>query len=88
MSPHPPAILVPLLGQPIMPHHLGIEVKDLIGGMMDMCFWSSEEEKAVMIDDLETAVQMHEGDHVMAIGVIIYLKRLWSVRGIMEVGRA
>ena len=88
MSPHPPAILIPLLSQPIMPHHLHIEVKDLERGMMDMRFWSSKEEKAVVIDDLETTVQMHEGNHVMAIGVIIYLKRIWLVIGIMEVGRA
>ncbi len=70
MSPHPPRILIPLLNQPIMAQHLRIEVKHLKRRMMDMSFWSFEEEKAVMIHELETAVQMHEGDHVMAIGVM------------------
>ena len=74
MSPHAPAILISLLSQPIMPHYLRIEVKDLKRRVMDMRFWSSKEEKGVMIHELETAVQMHESDHVMAIGVMIYLK--------------
>ena len=74
MSPHPPAILIPLLNQPIMPQHLRIEVKNLKRRMMDMCFWSCEEEKGVVIHELETAVQMHEGNHVVAIGLIDYLK--------------
>ena len=51
-----------------------------------MCFWSSEEEKAVMIHELETTVQMHEGDHVMAIGVIIYLKEEMVSGSRLELG--
>lgn len=56
MSPHPPAILILLLDQPIMPQHLRIEVKHLERRMMDMCFWSFENEEAVVIYELETAV--------------------------------
>ena len=35
--------------------------------MMDVCFWSFEDEQAVVIYEVETAVQMQEGDNVMAI---------------------
>ena len=38
--------------------------------MMDMCFWSFEEEEAVVIHEFETTVQMQEDGHVMAIGVM------------------
>ena len=53
-----------------MPQHLGIEVKNLERRMMDMCFWSFEEEEAVMIYEFETAVQMQEGGHILAIGAM------------------
>ena len=57
-----------------MPQHLRIEVKHLKRRMVDMSFWSCEEEEAVVIHEFEATVQMHEGDHVMAVGVIIDLK--------------
>ena len=38
--------------------------------MMDMCFWSFEDEQGVVIYEVETAVQMQEGDHVTAIGAM------------------
>ena len=56
--------------------------------MMDVRFWSSEEEKGVMIHELETAVQMHESDHIMAIGVMIYLKEEIISGSRVEVNRA
>ena len=68
-----------------MPQNLGIEVKDLKRRMMDMWFWSFEDEQAVVIYEVETAVQMQEGDNVMAIGAMNNLKEEkvsgWRNRG-------
>ena len=70
MSPHPPTILISLLNQPIMAQHLGVEVKHFKRRMMDMCLWSFKDEQRVVIYEVETAVQMQEGDHVTAIGAM------------------
>ena len=70
MPPHPPAILIPLLDQPIVAQHLGVEVKDLVRGVVDVVPGPGVEEEAVMVDELAAAVQVQEGGHVGAVGPV------------------
>ena len=56
MSPHPPAILIPLLNQPIVPKHLRVEIEDLERRVVYVHFGPLEEEEAVVIDEIQAAV--------------------------------
>ena len=56
MPPNPPAILISLLDQPIVPEHLRVEIEHLEGRMVHVRFGSFEEEEAVVVDDLLAAV--------------------------------
>lgn len=56
MPSHAPAILIPLLRQPVMAEDLGIEVENFKRGMVDMGFGAFEEKEAVVIDGFFAAV--------------------------------
>ena len=60
MSPHPPTILIALLDQPIVPDDLGVEIKDLVGRVVDVVFGPLVDEEDVVVHEFVAAVQMHE----------------------------
>ncbi len=70
VPPDPPAILIPLLNQPIMPQHLRVKIENLKRRMMHMGFRPLEEEEAVVVDELGAAVQMHKRHHVDVVGPV------------------
>ena len=70
MPPHPPAILIPLLDQPVVPQHLRVEIKNLEGRVVHVHSGPFEEKEAVVVDEFVAAVQMHEGDDVAALSVV------------------
>ena len=73
MSPHPPTILIALLDQPIVPNDLRVEIKDLVGRMVDVVFGPLVDEEDVVVDEFVAAVQMHEGGHVLAVWAVQHL---------------
>ena len=58
MPSNTPTVLIFLLHEPSMSKHLYIEIKDLETRMMDMEFWSLEEEKAMVVNPLRTSIKM------------------------------
>ena len=74
MSPDPPTILIPLLDQPIVPDDLGVEIKDLVGRVVDVVFGPLEDEEDVVVDEFVAAVQMHKAGHVLAVGSVQHLR--------------
>ena len=70
MPPDPPAILIPLLDQPIVAQDLGVEIEDLEGGVVDVAAGTRVEEEAVVVDELGAPVQVHEARHVDAVGPV------------------
>ena len=73
MSPHSPAILIALLDQPIVPDDLGVEIKDLVGRVVDMVFGPLVDEEDVVVHEFVAAVQMHECGHVLAVWAVHHL---------------
>ena len=94
MPTHAPTVLIPLLDQPIVAQHLGVEIKDLVRGVVDVVLGPRVEEEAVVVDELVAAVQVHEGGHVNAVGAVEQLRRFEvevrgpEVEGLGEVGDA
>ena len=76
MPAHPPAILIPLLDQPIVAQHLDVEIKDLERGVVDVVPGPLEEEEAVVVDELAAAVQVQEGGYVGAVGPVQQVRGL------------
>ena len=89
-----PTVLIPFLDQPIVPQHLGVEIKDLVRGVVDVVFGPRVEEEAVVVDELAAAVQVHEGGHVGAVGPVEQVRGFEvevcgpEVEGLGEVGDA
>ena len=71
---HAPAVLVPLLAQPVVPEHLDVEVMDLVGCVVYMAFGPFEDEEAVVISPFLTQVNVHKGGNVIARSVVLQLK--------------
>lgn len=94
MPPDAPAILIPFLDEPVVPDDLGVKVKDLEGGVVDVVFGALEEEEAVVVDEFVPAVQVHEGGDVGAGGVVQQVRGLEvevggpELQGFGEVGDA
>lgn len=66
MSPYPPTVLIPLLHQPVMPQHLRVEIPHLERRMVHVGRGRLEKEKAVVVHELEAAVEVEEGGYVGA----------------------
>ena len=75
MPPHPPAVLVPLVPQPIMTQNLGVEIMRLKARVVDVALGAFEEEETVVIDELGAAVEAAEGVEVSAGGIVNQLAR-------------
>ena len=94
MPAHPPTVLIPLLDQPIVAQHLGVEIEDLVRGVVDVVFGPRVDEEAVVVDEFVAAVQVHEGGHVDAGGVVEQVRgfevevRRPEVEGLGKVGDA
>lgn len=70
MSAYSPAVLIRLLSQPMVSKQLGVKVVCLIGRMMDVRFGTLKEEKAVVIHQFLSTVEMEERGDVVVVGVV------------------
>lgn len=70
MSAHAPTILIAFLDQPIVPEHLGVEIKHLERRMVHVRFGPLEEKEGVVVDKLLATVQVHECGDVAAFCVV------------------
>ena len=75
MSSHPPAILIPLFDQPVVPQHVRVEIKHLERRVVYVRFGPLKEEEAVVVDEFVSAVQMHERGDVAALSVVEQIGR-------------
>jgi hypothetical protein len=74
MPSNTPAILPPLVSQPVVPEHLRIEIMRLETRMMDMTLWPLEEEKAVVVDQLLPAVESAKAVEIATGGIMDQLR--------------
>lgn len=65
-----PAVLVPLVPQPVVAEDLCVEVVGLEGGVVDVELGALEEEEGVVVDEVLAAVEAEEGRDVFARGVV------------------
>lgn len=87
MAAHAPAILPPLLPQPVVAQHLHVEVVDLETTVMDVPFGTLEDEEGVVVDEFFAAVEMHEGGGVATSLVVEEFGSFEvEVRGVKVVG--
>ncbi len=70
-----PAVLVPLLAQPVVAEDLGVEIVRLVRGVVDVVLGPLVEEEAVVVDLLLPAVQSPEDGDVDAVLVVHELER-------------
>lgn len=70
MPPHPPAICIPLVAQPVMPQHLSVKVVRLKRRVVDVHLGPLKEEEAVMVDTLLATVQPEEDGDIDALIVV------------------
>ncbi len=80
---HAPAVLISRMTQPVVPEHLGVEVVRLEGRVVHVVLGSLEEEEAVVVYELVSAVQAEEGRDVDLLVVVYQLQsgRQFSPRG-------
>lgn len=60
VTPYAPAVLIPLVPQPIVTEDLGVEVVRLKGRVVDVTFRALEEEESVVVDPLIASVEAEE----------------------------
>lgn len=65
-----PAVLVPLLPQPVVAKELGVEVVRLKRRVVDVTLGALEHEEAVVVHEFLATVKMHECGDVRTIGVV------------------
>lgn len=70
VPPDTPAVLPALVPQPVMTQHLRVKVVCLETRMMNMTFGTFEEEKAVVVDKLLSAVKSAEGVELAASWIV------------------
>ena len=73
MPTHPPAVLIPLMTQPIVTKNLSIKVMGFKRTMVDMSLWSLKEEETVMINGNVPAVQASESRDIVSIAIVYNL---------------
>ena len=73
MPADPPAVLIPLMTQPIVTKNLSIKVMSFKRTMVDMSFWSLKEEKTVMINGNVPPVQTSESRDIVSIAIVYNL---------------
>jgi len=73
MPANPPAVLIPLMTQPIVAKNLSIKVMSFKRTMVDMSLWSLKEEKTVMINGNVPPVQTSESRDIVSIAIVYNL---------------
>lgn len=74
MSSNSPTIFIPPFFKPVVPKCLRIEVMNLERGVVHMCCWSLVEEEAMMVNQLATAIKVHESRYVLPALIMNELK--------------
>ena len=74
MPPNTPAILPPLVPQPVMTQHLRVKVMRLETRMMNVTFGAFEEEKAVVVHELFSTIKSAEAIELAASGIVDQLR--------------
>jgi hypothetical protein len=68
VPPNTPAVFIALVTHPVVAEHLGVEVVRLEGRVMDMGGSRAfEEEEAVVVNKLRSAVESHEDSVVHSV---------------------
>lgn len=70
MSANTPTILPTLMPEPVMPKHLGVKIVRLKARMVHMALRALEEEKAVVVHELLSAVESTERVKVAACSIV------------------
>lgn len=73
---HAPAVLIPLVPQPVVAQDLGVEVVRLEGRVVHVAPFTLKEEEAVVVDLLVATVEAEEDGYVFAVVVVDELVRV------------